>query len=78
MKQIRVYRLSNGYVARFINSPEVVELMGFDVIPTAFTEKAAPEYVKAKLTALNPGHDVEVFEGLSIEEIEQGLYSTIL
>ena len=61
--EIKVYRLSNGYVARFINSPEVVETMGTDVIPTAFTERAEPEYVRMKLAALNPDHEVVMIEG---------------
>lgn len=44
-----------GWMAKHINMPDVIELFGTDTLPTAFTAAAPVELVLAELEKRNPG-----------------------
>jgi hypothetical protein len=54
MHTITIKREPSGWLAKF-SDPAIVEAMGSDTIPTAFTARAAESKVRAELAALNPG-----------------------
>lgn len=54
MKEIRLVRGSQGWLAQFVGDENTVRLFGTDTIPTAFTDKASPNMVKRTIERLNP------------------------
>ena len=58
MKKIRLINSEKGWLARFIDDDDVLQLFGTDTVPTAFTEQASPMVVKAEIERLNPGYKV--------------------
>ena len=59
MNIIKLYRTTQGYMARF-SDPATIRELGTDTIPTAFTAHADPERVRAQIQRLNPTARVEV------------------
>lgn len=59
-KRIKLHRTPQGWLATWLGpeSARIVDLFGTDTIPTAFTARATPEHVKARIEALNPGYVV--------------------
>lgn len=64
-KQIKpeliVWRCPEGYLADYSKTPErdkILTMFNAVIIPTAFTEKANPEYVKSEISRLNPEYNV--------------------
>lgn len=49
-----ILSLINGSWHSKNTDPQVKALFGTDTIPTAFTASASPEYVLARIKALNP------------------------
>ena len=44
-----------GWMAKHVNMPEIVDLFGTDTLPTAFTAAAPAKLVLAELEKRNPG-----------------------
>jgi hypothetical protein len=61
MELIEVYKNGGHWVAKY-NNPEIVELFGTDVLPTAFTESASADLVYSELQARNPDCNILVYE----------------
>jgi len=60
-KSIEVYKNCDQWVAK-INNPEIVDLFGYDVLPTPFTDKVSADLVYKEIQAANPECDVIVYE----------------
>ena len=58
MKTIKLINSKDGWLARFLNDPEVLLAFGTDTIPTPYRETASPLMVKAEIEKRNPNHYV--------------------
>lgn len=58
---MKLFKNDTGWMVQDDN-PQVRELFGTDVIPTAFTSQAEPGRVLATIQALNPGVQVVLLE----------------
>ena len=54
---ITLFRANGSWVAQ---SDSYKALFGCDTLPTAFTDKASPDMVHARISVLNPDHTVIV------------------
>jgi len=60
MKTITLFNTESGWMARFANDQNIIELFGTDTIPTSFTSKAGWATVLNEIKKLNPDHDVVI------------------
>jgi hypothetical protein len=56
-EKLELWREPSGWVVR-TNDPETIEIMGTDVLPTAFTALASADMVVTRIRELNPDADV--------------------
>ena len=60
MKRIELVNTEAGWIARFINDPEVLELFDTDTLPTPFGSSTGWATVLNAVKRLNPDHDVVI------------------
>ena len=58
MKQIRLFKTANGWMADFVGDSEIQSLFGTTIIPTAFTAQANQWDVFKEISRLNPQCEV--------------------
>ena len=58
MKTIKLINSKQGWLARFEDDQNVLQLFGTDTLSTAFTEEASPFLVKTEIEKLNPGFKI--------------------
>ena len=59
LREIKAYRTSEGWVARFMDDGETRELFGTDVLPMPFTARAPLSLVMDALAKANRGIFIE-------------------
>lgn len=58
MKQIRLFKTAKGWMADFVGDPDMLDLFGTTIIPTAFTAQADQMQVFKEISNLNPQCEV--------------------
>ena len=55
-----IFRGPTAYMVRLVNQPDIVRILGTDIVPTPFTAAAYPDKVLRTITKLNPDCDVQI------------------
>ena len=55
IKRIKLQKTPHGWLATFLDDPEVIRLFGTDTLPTGFPARAEWDTVRARVSHLNPG-----------------------